>query len=1251
MEQLPAYLPADRLRALASEQPLAERVRGTALFADIAGFTPLTEALLLALGPQRGTEELPRQLNQVYDALIAEVHRYGGSVIGFAGDAITCWFDESSEPSGVETFEHPNAPALQHVDVSQQAGAMLSRSALAASACALAMQQAMQPFATIAIAGAGTVRLAVKIAVAAGTLRRFVVGDPGIQLVDTLAGAALDRLATGEHLAQRGEIMLDEAAAAALSEQAHISGWREDHESNARYAVLIGLTGSVAPSRIPLPSAVDEDNLKPWLLPPVYARLRAGLGGFLTELRPATALFLSFGGLDFDDDDLAPRKLDAFVRWVQRVLQRYDAWMLQLTIGDKGCYLYAVFGAPVAHEDDPVRACLAALELREPQLDFISDVRIGISQGRMRTGAYGALDRRTYGALGDEVNMAARLMQHAPLGGVLVSEAARRLTADAFAWELLPPLRVKGKAQPLPVARLIGREERRSIRLHEPRYSLPMLGRAVELTMIGEWLERARSGYGRIVAIIAEAGIGKSRLVAELIRLAQRQGVTVYGGECQSHGVSTSYLVWRAIWRGFFDLDPGQAADAQIAALHTALARLDANLLPRLPLLGTVLNFDIPDNELTERFEPKLRKTALEALLLDCLRARARKGPLLIVLEDIHWIDALSDDLLLTIGRAVADLPIMLVVAYRPPSQGQPTLRIAQLGHFNTVPLSSLPDEAVAALVQLKLQQLFGTSEKASAALIARINQQAQGNPFFVEELLNYLRDRGIDPNAPEQFAHLDLPDTLHSLVLSRIDQLNDQQRSLLKAASVIGRFFRTSLLFGLDIFAARQAVLHTELDALSEMDLTPLDSPYPELTYLFKHVVTQEVAYESLPFVTRAVLHGEIGALIEQFYPQDRERMLDLLAYHYDRSDDLSKRREYLLRAATAAQRDYANAAAIDYYQRVLPLLDASERGEVLLALGKVLELTGAWEEADKRYHQALALAADRDTAAAARGEVAIADLLRRRGNYVEAARWAERARNGFAQANDRRGLAQTLNIAGIIADLQGDYESAEAHYQASLTAWRALGDQAQTANVLSNIGAIASSRADHGQALVLQQEALELRRAVGDRWRIAYSLNYLGNIANDTQQHELARAQLEESLALMRQVGDSWMIGNILNNLGNALRDAGSYAEAGARYRESINIYCAFGDRWALAYLFEDVGILAALDGNGERALRLVGAGSALRDAIGAPRSTAEQARLDQVLAPARQLLDAAAQQAAIALGQSLALEHAIAYALDEG
>ena len=306
------YIPMDRRQALLHGQSVPEYTRGAALFADVSGFTALTEALVDELGPQRGAEELTHHLNQVYDALIGELHRYGGSVLVFSGDAITCWLDG---------------------DVG-----------LRATACALAMQAAMQQFQGVMIPSGATVSLAVKVAVATGSVRRVLVGDPAIQIMDAMAGSTLDRMVAAEHHANKGEVVLGPYALASVARHAHIAGYRRGTAPGARYGVVADLRREVPPrpwQPIP-PEALPVDEVRAWLLPQIYQRLSSGQGEFMAELRPAVALFLRFSGMEYDVDREAGEKLDTFVSQVQRIFARYDGAVLQLTIGDKGNYLYAV---------------------------------------------------------------------------------------------------------------------------------------------------------------------------------------------------------------------------------------------------------------------------------------------------------------------------------------------------------------------------------------------------------------------------------------------------------------------------------------------------------------------------------------------------------------------------------------------------------------------------------------------------------------------------------------------------------------------------------------------------------------------------------------------------------------------------------------------------------------------------------------------------------------------------------------------
>ncbi len=971
IESLSVYIPMDRRQALADGESLPFNTTGSALFADISGFTALTEALAQELGARRGAEELTRYLNQVYDALIAELHRYRGSVIGFSGDAITCWLDGDDGRRAV--------------------------------ACAVAMQAAMDQFAVVKTRLGRDLSLSMKIAVAVGPVRRFLVGDKELLVVDAMAGATLDRLAAGEHLAEKKEIVLDPAAAAALADGLEVREWRVDPETGDRYAVLADLKLDVpADPWPPVPAAaLPLDKVRPWLLPPVYTRLQSDQGEFLAELRPAVALFFRFGGIDYDRDETAAFKLDEFMVLVTEILDRYEASLIQLTIGDKGSYFYAAFGAPVAHEDDAVRAAAAALDLHALaiRLAYIEDVQIGITQGRMRTGAYGSATRRTYGVLGDAVNLAARLMQAAQPGQILVADEVRRAAGEAFGWDPLPPLQVKGKTQIAAVFGLERPRERRAFRLQEPSYSLPMIGRQTEIDLVRARLDQVVAGKGQVIGITAEAGMGKSRLAAEIIRLGVDLGLEVLGGEAQSFGKHTSYLIWQSVWRSFFEIEPEWPLGAMLSALESQLAAIDSTLVPRYPLLGPVLNLEIPDTDLTRALDAKLRKSSLEALLVDSLRGRVREDPLLLLLEDCHWLDPLSQDLLEVIGRAVANLPVLIVLTYRPTDEVHfKGVGLDQLAHFTEFVLSDFTVEEARTLIQLKLEQIFGSLTSVPQALVTLITERAGGNPFYVEELLNYLKDRQIDPGDSRALAQLDLPTSLHSLILSRIDQLTESQKIVLKVASVIGRLFQAVMIWGVYPELGDSDRVRADLDLLSRMEITSLDSPEPELTYLFKHIITQQVAYENLPFATRARLHEQIGFYLEDKATEGTGQFVDLLAYHFGQSQNEAKQREYYLKAGEAAQADYANLAAMEYYRRLLSLLSETDQIEVQLKLGAVLELVGEWDEAGEQYQAAFALA-EKLGDDQSRGECqhAVGRLMMKQGQYAGALRWLEQSREVF--------------------------------------------------------------------------------------------------------------------------------------------------------------------------------------------------------------------------------------------------------------
>lgn len=1207
-----AYIAESRRRALIEGRTMPDRVDGAALFADISGFTPLTEALAGELGARRGAEELVANLNRILAALIQDLHEFEGDVIYFSGDAITCWIegDDGSR----------------------------------ATACALAMQERMTDVGLVTTAGGTTVELALKVAVAVGAARRFVVGDPEEQLIEVLAGGLVDDVALAESVATQGEVVLDRSAVARLGDRVVL---RETRALDGReFGVVDRL--EVVVERTPAPQALEpvpDEIARQWLLPTVYDRLATGGGAMFAELRTVYPMFIRFGGIDYDEDPDAVARLDAFIRRSQHILAAYGGNLLQLTLGDKGAYLYAVFGSPRAHEDDAVRAVSAAWDLQQTLRGRTADeqIQIGISTGRVLSGTCGHPLRRTFACLGDPVNLAARLMSKAGAGETLATGEVVAGGGERFSWSELEPMRLKGKSETVAAFSLSAARERVT-RRHE-RYPLPMVGREEELAQIDEAHRAALDGIRNVVGIMAEAGLGKSRLVAEVVRRMRAAGHRVVFGEAQAFGTNTSYLAWREPWHEIFGLeeDPERT---QIARVERTLADVNPSHVRRAPLLASLLGLELPDNEVTAAFDAKLRKASLESLLADVLRAEAERRPLVIVLEDCHWIDEASLDLFEVLVRETAGLPVLFIAAYRPEIRDDLGARLRSVADFAQLVLEELTPEAVERVVAAKIHQQYGAHVTPAGEVIELIVERSGGNPFYIEELIDFFRLRNADLGDSSSVAAVDLPDSLQSLVLSRIDTLDGPPRRTLKVASILGREFIAPSLPAVYPDLGTLGSVGAALELLGEADLVTRDREDDD-SWIFRHAVTRDVAYESIPFALRATLHEAAGAHFESLDTGGFN--LDLVAHHYWYSENLDKKIEYQRRAGDAAQAAYANGAAIEYFERLSQLVDDDERRAALLKLGGVLELVGSWERAETVELEALALAERSGVASAvAWCEVALAEVARKQGRYDEASGRLDRAARLFGETDDRAGKGRVFHLGGTLAAQRGDLDGARSLYEQSLKLRRELGDLAGAAAVLSNLGVVAEYSGDLEGSRHFHEQALEARTSIGDRWAIAVSNTNLGMIAVLQKRFGAARELFDTAMRLNSEVGDSWMVAVSHNNLGNAHRGLGDVEKARSHYAASAEAYLAYGDRWAAAFLLEDISMLAATENRPSVALEMLGAADRMRQEIDTPRSEALEAELQRWVVESSPGLDGGsdARQRGRAMDLVAALTAALAF-----
>jgi predicted ATPase/class 3 adenylate cyclase len=1256
LQPLLVYIPMDRRQALARRQALPDRTSGAALFADISGFTPLTEALLHELGRLRGAEELTHQLNTVYTALIDMVHKYGGSVMSFSGDAITCWFNGDE--------------------------------GIRATACALAMQQVMASFAKIKTPQGTIVSLAIKVTLTTGAVRRFLVGDEQIQRMDVLAGATLDRMAAAEKQAERGEVVLGPAILAHMVNKVSIVAWRTD-EQGQRYAVIDGLLVPVTLSapwpEIP-PDTFTAEQIRPWLLPPVYERLESrqrtfasGQRQFLAELRPAVTLFLQFSGLDYDGDDAAGEKLDRYICWAQRVLAGYDGYLLQLTVGDKGSYFYAVFGAPVAHDDDPARAVAAALALRNPpaELNFITPPRIGISQGRMRTGAYGGDARQTYGVLGDAVNTAARLMEAAQPGQILLSGHLADQVSRHYECRSLGQRTLRGKQSPQALFELVGRqvvEERPSA-----VFSQPLVGRETDLQHMKAAAKTVLAGRGQLIRLQGGAGIGKSHLAAAFGREARQLGFRLVVGACQSTTQGTPYFPWRQMLRMLFGLDGETATSAgsvqavsdqndhtsriqhEIGHIEAELNRLNPDWTLRLPLLGDLLGLPIADNNVTAAFDPRLRQEALFTLVVDMLQHWAAERPLLLLLEDIHWLDEVSLNLTLTLSRAIHNLSILLLLVHRLPLRTERAIlpELAPLPYHQTIELTELSDAGVAALVE---QRLAGTVTPLTLALV---QAQAQGNPYFVEELVTALREAGhlylnevdrtwrlsdqmfdalrqanalvkengewmLAANVSLSVTDLGIPDSIHGLVLSRLDRLDEEAKLTLKVASVIGRTFGLLLLNHVHPARPELIVLQEQINQVEERDFVRLEIPAPQLVYIFKHNTTQDVAYQTLLFAQRRALHQVIAEWYEETYgdgPFSQESSLaayyPLLAYHWRQAEMPQRERRYARLAGEQAAARFANEEAITYFSRALELTppdEARERYELYLGRTAVYHLAGLRDRQAEDLVQLQTLANDLNEAAVqATVALRFADYYEAMSDYGaaelsarQAVEWAEQAydpqlkikglidcglalwRRGELEAaqkplgealalarshGDKTGEATSLHHLGTVSYFLGDLTNGRQYLEEALELRRELEELSAQAGSLTNLVGIYHAIGDYAQSEQSAREALAIYQRIGDRREAATALNNLAAIHHALGRLQTARREHQQALTLYQTLGNRLGESLAANNLALVLHDLNEHEEAIRFARQALQIDRAIGDKVGQGYSLTTLGL--ALEG----------------------------------------------------------------------
>jgi len=898
----------------------------------------------------------------------------------------------------------------------------------------------------------------------------------------------------------------------------------------------------------------------------------------------------------------------------------------------QGDNIMALFGAPVAHENDPeraLRACLGmmvALEGFNRDMDVNLGFHIGVNTGLVIAGGVGSRGDQSYSVMGDTVNVAARLEAAAVRGEIIVGPDTHRLAEPFFEFEDREAISVKGRDEPVKIHRLLSVKPG----FHSTRgiegLSSPLVGRDSEVDQFNGLLNALARGNGGVVGVVADAGIGKSRFVAD-VEAASPVEATWAQGRALAYTVGTPYAMAIDLIRDLL----GVPADASMDDVSGALAGYLARTMSRTaaetewPFLAKLLHLPLqPDAARTiDGFQDSrdVLRTRTVAAFAKMIQSAANAGPLVVVWEDLHWADAPSLRLLDALIPIAAETPLLIVAIYRP-GDGPATALHEHLvaGAYAEWVVMAL-DPLTRAEAERLVDELLRI-DNLPASTRDLILERAQGNPLFLEELLRTLidagyviveSDRAVATDKIAELDAIDIPETVHGVIEARIDRLPPASKDTLQTASVLGRSFQRRVLERLN---ADNMTIDTELDELTRTHfIQPESNVLTE--YMFKHVFTQEAAYDGMLLSRRRTLHQTAAETIETMFPERVGELAPTLANHYEAAGNTNMATRHLLQAAERAVENYANDEALNFVARGLTITDEDDvRFELLNHKCGVLSAVGQ-REAERKTIEAMAEIAESTDDDAKRLVVATrqVSLSASLGQFEEVLRGADRMLTLASRLDDTEAEAIAHDARGLGLVRMSRLDEAEREFQQSADIADSAGPervfQRLKLTAMTNLGKVYFGRKDFERASEIAELTLTLAEEIGDRYAegtIHQNLAILGLSFGD---YEYCRYHLTKTIQIAREIGNQALVVGGLSGLGEAEFLDGNYPEALEAAQEALAIAHRIEAGWWITFQMRSTAdTLIALDRADEATpmmeqsiarLREIGSTPHLLDAVG--------------------------------------------------
>lgn len=1148
------------------------RFQAYTMFVDLSGFTPLTEVLMQR--GKEGAEQLSHILNDIFAPLVKLVYEQGGIIPYFAGDAFTAIFREEEEVITVERF----------LNTAQQIRQFFQK-----------QDFVFEEF-----------PIGIKIGLSYGEVKWGIVGTENLAFY--FRGAAIHQSAESQINAKTQEIILDRSLYKLLPSNAPVSPSRHPN-FYLLMPVELPEMSSLLRQYFPLENsdihnpivAIDENTARQFLPESVINYNQDG------EFREVVSVFISFEGIK------SHKRLNQFATVVLDEMHNFSGYFKEIDFGDKGGVLFGFFGAPVSFENNVDRALEFILSIQDKlkSLQKKTDLRfrIGITTGTAFTGIVGGEERCQYAAVGNRVNLAARLMTYANWNEISVDKEIQK--NRHFRFKHKGDILYKGIKGNVPTYIFQGRNAENS-----PSFTGILIGRKTELKRLTQFAQPILTGgTGRIIEIYGEAGIGKSRVAYELRKALKNTGEVNWITAQTDQILRKPLNPFIFLLKHYFEQSPDNTIEQNQANFqknidwllqefrtveHAHQASLEKELLRTQSILATLVGL-ASDDSLWQQLDAKGRYRNAISAISNLILVESIISPLVLNLEDAQWFDPNSKELLLELVKKIYAYPILILVTSRYFDDGSKyqVLQVEQSKKYkilrHEVNLKTLHPTALKLFAEDKL------GNEISSELHDLLVRSTNGNPFYLEQILEYFNETQllqlIDSQWTIKDSSLKMSGSINAILTARIDRLSNLVRETVKAAAVIGREFDIPVLQ--EVISQHEdfcketddvaAILNAQVKTAEKGQIWRAVN---ELRYIFKHSLLREAAY-SMQLRTRLQeLHHLIARAIEKLYAHRIEERYVDLAFHYEQADVSHKTREYLLKAADYARQNFQNELALEYYDKLLKQINHKKNAtlqiDVLTHKGGVLELVGEWENCKKVYRKALEIAEkNKDNFRIGSLHNHLGHLLLLRGEYPESRQHLIKAINYFANTNKTAELSKTYGNLGMLNFRRGLYEEAKSFFRQSLEIGEQAADYSNHPQIVANLGLAHMNQGNYDLGIHRQLTELERCRTENDKSGMATLYVNLGIVYFEKGDYDNALKCHEKGLELSEELGNKQLIAIALGCIGSIYERKGNYTKAMDLFEKDLELCEQLGDKQGTAITLGLIGELWSYLGEFDRAV----------------------------------------------------------------